>query len=63
MEQVTKAKQQAEVGVILTALNSTHWNRKEAAVKLNVDYKALLYRMKKLGLDKAGGRSPSHALQ
>ena len=32
-------------------LNSTRWNRKRAAALLNIDYKALLYKMKKLGLD------------
>jgi two-component system response regulator AtoC len=51
LEQVTKAKQQAESEAILTALNSTRWNRKQAAGLLKIDYKALLYKMKKLGLD------------
>jgi DNA-binding NtrC family response regulator len=49
--QVTKAKQQAERSVILAALNSTHWNRKHAAILLKIDYKALLYKMKKLGIE------------
>ena len=51
LEQVTKAKQQAETDAILAALNSTRWNRKQAAALLNIDYKALLYKMKKLGID------------
>jgi len=51
LEQVTKAKQQAETEAILAALNSTHWNRKQAAVLLKIDYKALLYKMKKLGIE------------
>jgi two-component system response regulator AtoC len=51
LEQVTKAKQQAETDAILAALNSTRWNRKRAAKLLNIDYKALLYKMKKLGID------------
>jgi len=51
LEQVTKAKQQAESEAILAALNSTRWNRKQAAGLLKIDYKALLYKMKKLGLD------------
>ncbi len=51
LEQVTKAKQQAETEVILAALNSTRWNRKQAAGILKIDYKALLYKMKKLGLE------------
>ncbi|HKX00128.1 MAG TPA: sigma-54 dependent transcriptional regulator [Bryobacteraceae bacterium] len=51
LEQVTKAKQQAETEAILTALNSTRWNRKQAAQILNIDYKALLYKMKKLSIE------------
>ncbi len=51
LERVTKAKQQAELEAILAALNSTRWNRKQAAVRLQIDYKALLYKMKKLGLE------------
>ena len=51
LEQVTKAKHQAESEAILAALNSTRWNRKQAAGLLKIDYKALLYKMKKLGLD------------
>ena len=51
LEQVTKAKQQAETDAILAALNSTRWNRKQAAALLKIDYKALLYKMKKLGVE------------
>jgi two-component system response regulator AtoC len=64
LEMVTKAKQQAEADAILTALNATRWNRKQASALLKIDYKALLYKMKKLGMDDkpqqvmaAGGRS------
>jgi len=51
LEQVTKAKQKAETEAILAALNSTRWNRKQAAALLKIDYKALLYKMKKLGVE------------
>jgi two-component system response regulator AtoC len=51
LEQVTKAKQQAESYAILNALNTTRWNRKQAAALLQIDYKGLLYKMKKLGID------------
>ena len=51
LQQVTKAKQQAEIDAILAALNSTRWNRKRAAEILEIDYKALLYKMKKLGVE------------
>jgi two-component system response regulator AtoC len=52
LEQVTVANRRAEAEAILAALNTTRWNRKHAAVLLNVDYKALLYKMKKLNLDR-----------
>jgi two-component system response regulator AtoC len=49
-----------EAHVIVSVLESTRWNRKQAARQLGMDYKALLYRMKRLGID--GTReSPSSA--
>lgn len=50
LKQVSMAKENAERAAILAALESTHWNRKKAAVLLKIDYKALLYKMKKLGI-------------
>ncbi len=51
LKQVNKAKEQAETEAILAALHSTRWNRKQAAQVLNIDYKALLYKMKKLSIE------------
>jgi two-component system response regulator AtoC len=51
LEEVTRAKERAEAQAILAALDRTRWNRKQAALLLQIDYKALLYKMKKLGLD------------
>lgn len=51
LEEVTRAKEQAEAEAILAMLEHTHWNRKRAAALLKIDYKALLYKMKKLGID------------
>jgi two-component system, NtrC family, response regulator AtoC len=59
LEQVIKAKQQAETDAILAALNSTRWNRKQAATLLKIDYKALLYKMKKLGIEGKPATTPS----
>jgi DNA-binding NtrC family response regulator len=50
LDRVTKAKAQAETEAILAALNSTGWNRKEAAILLKSDYRGLLYKMKRLGI-------------
>ncbi len=38
----------------MKALDAALWNRKQAAAILKVDYKALLYRMKKLGIGERG---------
>ena len=45
-----KAAQIAEKRVIEKVLNQTRWNRKEAAERLKISYKALLYKMKENGL-------------
>jgi two-component system, NtrC family, response regulator AtoC len=47
LERVTEVQKKAEKEAILAALNRTRWNRKQAARVLGVDYKALLYKMKK----------------
>jgi len=51
LEQVREANEKAERTAILAAMNSTRWNRKQAAAVLNIDYRALLYKMKKLQID------------
>jgi len=50
LEKAERAKQTAEREAVMSALTATHWNRKKAASLLNIDYKAFLYKMKKLGL-------------
>jgi two-component system response regulator AtoC len=50
----------AEKRVIARILDQTRWNRKEAAERLQISYKALLYKMKEGGLsDQPGGRRGS----
>lgn len=61
LDQVNKAKHQAETEAILAALQSTRWNRKQAAMLLEIDYKALLYKMKKLGVEDRSPRFPAIA--
>jgi two-component system response regulator AtoC len=51
LHDVKEANRLAEIEAILAALNAAHWNRKKAAISLGVDYKSLLYKMKKLALD------------
>jgi len=47
-----EAIRKAESEMILEALEMTNWNRKKAANKLNISYKALLYKIKETSLDK-----------
>jgi two-component system response regulator AtoC len=50
LKNVDTAHRAAEAEVIIAALNSALWNRKQAATLLKIEYKALLYKMKKLGI-------------
>jgi DNA-binding NtrC family response regulator len=45
-EMVRTVKSGAEVEAISTALDKTNWNRKRAAMMLNLSYKALLYKIR-----------------
>jgi two-component system response regulator AtoC len=47
------AAREAERELILMMLQQTRWNRKETAENLGISYKALLYKIKEGGLDKA----------
>jgi two-component system response regulator AtoC len=62
LEEVQHARRQAETEAIRAALNTARWNRKQAAALLKTDYKALLYKMKRLGVDNEdAGSTPSAA--
>jgi len=50
-EAARAASRLAERAMILDQLERTHWNRKRAARELQISYKALLYKLKQLGLD------------
>jgi two-component system, NtrC family, response regulator AtoC len=52
LKQVARtASRQAERGLILKVLGRTNWNRKRAAEELQISYKALLYKLKQIGLN------------
>ncbi len=51
LSELKRSRQSEEAEFILGVLDQTRWNRKKAAVLLNMEYKTLLYRMKKLGID------------
>jgi len=50
LAEVAAATQNAEKQTILAALHATRWHRRKAALMLKIDYKALLYKMTKLGI-------------
>jgi DNA-binding NtrC family response regulator len=50
--QVANAKREAERAAIIAALRATKWNRRQASVRLQTDYKGLLYKMKVLSIKK-----------
>lgn len=61
LTQVDDARRQAEIRVIVNTLNATLWNRKQAARVLKLDYKALLYKMKKLHIGEQPGVEQAEA--
>lgn len=50
-EAARAASRQAERELILKVLGRTRWNRKRAAQELQISYKALLYKLKQIGVD------------
>lgn len=54
-EAARAASRQAERRLILQVLEQTRWNRKRAARQLQISYKALLYKLKQIGLDDEPG--------
>ena len=61
LAEVARAKNEAETEVILAALHATHWNRKLAAARLQIDYKAFLYKMRKLSIEDQATAEPVSA--
>ena len=49
-------KDEAESQAIARALEQTGWNRKEAAVMLNISYKALLYKIRQYNIGAPAAR-------
>jgi DNA-binding NtrC family response regulator len=51
----TRAAEQAEKELVLRVLEETSWNRKQAARRLNICYKALLNKLKRWQIDNRQG--------
>ena len=56
LQQASRAKQEAEAEAILQALHNSRWNRKQAAVLLQIEYKTLLYKMKKFAIEERASK-------
>ncbi len=57
LKKVTRqAVMELERKIILKVLQANHWNRKRAARALNISYRALLYKIRDVGLPAARGR-------
>ena len=57
LEEAARTKEEAEAAAILEALRCSRWNRKQAAALLKIDYKALLYKMRKLSIEERASRA------
>ena len=55
----TKAAENAEKELVLHVLEETSWNRKQAARRLNICYKALLNKLKRWQIDNRHGMQSS----
>ncbi len=51
-----QAVQELERKIILQVLQANHWNRKQAARKLKISYRALLYKIRQAGLPSRSNR-------
>ena len=56
-------KNRVEREVTLDALEKANWNQKQAARLLKIDYRAFLYRMKKLGIERKESGSRADGLE
>jgi two-component system, NtrC family, response regulator AtoC len=65
LKQITsRAVRQVERKVILKMVEASNWNRKRAAKRLNISYRALLYKLKEVGVPSTRRKSqPAKKLQ
>src|SRR5438477_958440 len=57
----TRAAEHAEKELVLRVLEETSWNRKQAARRLNICYKAMLNKLKRWQIDNRHGMTPRPA--
>jgi DNA-binding NtrC family response regulator len=57
MDQLAEGSRQAEARLLRETLEATRWNRRQAAARLNLEYKAFLYKLQKFGIVEKKERS------
>jgi two-component system response regulator AtoC len=50
IDRLAEQSRRAESRLLLEALEATRWNRRQAAAKLNLEYRAFLYKLQKYGI-------------
>jgi DNA-binding NtrC family response regulator len=50
IDRLAEQSRQAESKLLLEALEATRWNRRQAATRLNLEYRAFLYKLQKYGI-------------
>jgi DNA-binding NtrC family response regulator len=53
IDRLAEVSREAESRLLLDTLQQTRWNRRQAAARLNIEYKAFLYKLQKHGLVEA----------
>jgi DNA-binding NtrC family response regulator len=56
LDRVAEAARNAETELLLNALETCRWNRRQAAASLQIEYKAFLYKLQKYGIVESKGR-------
>jgi two-component system response regulator AtoC len=56
LDRLAEASRLAETELLLDALESNRWNRRQAAASLQIEYKAFLYKLQKYGIVESKGK-------
>lgn len=59
IDRLAEQSRQAESRLLLEALDATRWNRRQAAARLNLEYRAFLYKLQKYGIAEKARQSES----
>ncbi len=60
IDRLAEQSRQAESKLLLEALEATRWNRRQAAARLNLEYRAFLYKLQKYGIADKKEKDEAH---